>query len=229
VRWSALIWLLVILGLAAYIAADAAFDVSKKISRFIRFGALPWIRSAWGAVVGRRPVGKERLHTDAAPADSPPVVTETVEAPMRLQLDWGQALSFLWKAKWLILFLSIFVVGVGAVRGCTPPFAKSRDTLRAELKEARTSEAVTRHEALIASKAIELSEQTHTDRSRRAEVIAQAEQEIEDAVSQADFDRLYLAYRRAYDSVWDNAERSDSPNPNPSGVAPVRRSGASDA
>lgn len=220
------LWLIIIACFIAYVFADAAFDTSKKISRFIRFGALPWIRGAWGAVWGRR--------SKVAPsvASNPSKVSnssndgafETSNAPASnvRTISASKVFAFLWKAKWAILIAVIFVSGVALMRGCTPPWAKSRDTLRAELKEARITETVTAHEAGVATKAIELAEETHRDRTRREAVIAQAEQEIEDAVSQADFDRLYRAYALGYCGLLDLPECEDRPDPSPSGPPRLR-------
>jgi len=222
------LWAIIIAAFIAYVFADAAFDISKKISRFIRFGALPWIRGAWGAVWGRRSVIRESRKTEAAPAvenfndvveDAP--ATGPHQGPVRA-LSVSAVLAFLWKARWLILILLAFIFAVGLMRGCTPIWAKSRDTLRAELKEARITETVTAHEAGVATKAIVLAEETHRDRTRREAVIAQAEQEIEDAVSQDDFDRLYRAYALGYCGLLDHPECEDRPDPSPSGPPGLR-------
>ena len=122
------LWLVIIAAFAAYVFADAAFDVSKTISRFIRLRALPVLRGVWGAVVGRLPAR-------AAPAAKQAYTTPEphIERPMQGSIQASAVLAFLWKAKWAILLLLLFVFGVGALRGCVPfDFAKSRDTLRAE-------------------------------------------------------------------------------------------------
>lgn len=236
-----MVWIILGLFVLAYIIADAFFEITAKLSGWWKLRARPVLRRVWGAVWGRLPTTRKSRAVEAAPAENsnspktspaPAPLAENVVAdqPTRQEFNVAKALAntgvFLWKAKWAILIAVIFVSGVALMRGCTPIWAKSRDTLRAELKEARITETVTAHEAGVATKAIVLAEETHRDRSRREAVIAQAEQEIEDAVSQADFDRLYLAYRRAYDGVWDDTERSDSADPAPPRGAPVRRPGA---
>lgn len=118
-------------------------------------------------------------------------------------------------AFWLIM-------ASGCVRLPFGDLGKSRDTLRAELKEARVSAEVAEHEAGVARKANELAEHTHEDRERVAVVIARAEEEIEDAVSVVDFDALYRAYRAGYDGpdgVWRDIPTPDRSNPPAGGPA----------
>ncbi|GIK48049.1 MAG: hypothetical protein BroJett013_07460 [Alphaproteobacteria bacterium] len=187
--------------------------------------ALPFLGSVWGAVAGRRRTVSKRERVEAAPAAPPISSPPNGEAP---PIRTGNStLAFLWKAKAPILFLAIFVLVVSLWRGWDPLdwITTSKDELRAELKDARADTDVARFETKLANRATELADDTNRDRSRRERVIAEAEQEIEDAVSQADFDRLYLAYRRAYDGVWRPSGSSDGADPGESGPAPVRRSG----
>lgn len=225
-----MVWLIIALGVFAYIVADAFFEVSARLSGWFKSRALPFWRSVWGAVVGAvpkraAPAVPSGISADMPARNVPASLEDNAPDPARSVPDAGQVVAFLWKAKWLILILTVFVVVVGTMRGCSPPFAKSRDTLRAELKDARADTDVARFETKLANRATELADDTNRDRSRRERVIAEAEQEIEDAVSQADFDRLYLAYRRAYDGVWRPSGSSDGADPGESGPAPVRRSG----
>lgn len=217
-------WIFVGIGVLAYIIADAFFEITAKLSGWWKLRARPVLRRVWGAVVGRLPAR-------AAPAAAPPITAETPptsstpnkrEAP---PISAGAVLAFLWKAKGLIL-IGFIALWAWNVLGCTPPWAKSRDTLRAELKEARITEAVTAHEASVATKAIVLAERTHNDRRRREAVIAQTEQELTDAVEASDFDRLHSAYERGTYGVWDDLQPADRPDPAPPGTAPVRRPGA---
>ena len=219
-RWSLGLWLVIIASFAAYVFADAAFDVSKTISRFIRLRALPVLRGVWGAVVGRLPAR-------AAPAAKQAYTTPEphIERPMQGSIQASAVLAFLWKAKWAILLLLLFVFGVGALRGCVPfDFAKSRDTLRAERNAERLNTEVAKHEADLGALSAELAERSQT-RARRADaIVAQADQDLEDAVSQDDFDALYRAYRNGYDGLWDDLRPSYSPDP--SEGRPARLPGA---
>jgi hypothetical protein len=229
------LWLLLIAAFIAYVAADAAFDASDKISRFWRLRALPVLRSVWGAVAGVAPraaPAAPRAHDDsrgransAASVDNQGPLGDFLQSRGRV-VHWGEILAFLWKAKWLILILSIFVVVTGTLRGCSPPWGKSRDTLQAELKNARADTDVARFETKLANRATELADDTNRDRSRRERVIAEAEQEITDAVEASDFDRLYDAYERGTRGLWLEFEPADSSDSAPAGIAPVRRPGA---
>lgn len=236
-----MVWIILGLFVLAYIIADAFFEVTAKLSGWWKLRARPVLRRVWGAVVGRRTLRSQAATSNAAPAASAPPkaasnapeaaslapdavpspATGPHQGPVRA-LSVPAVLSFLWKAKWAILIAVIFVSGVALMRGCTPIWAKSRDTLRAELKEARITETVTAHEAGVATKAIELAEETHRDRDRVRVVIEQTNEELTDAVEASDFDRLYDAYERGTHGVFFDLERADSPNPAPPGVAPVR-------
>jgi len=228
-----LVWLILLICVPVYIVADAFFEVSAKLSGWWKLRARPVLRRVWGAVAGRSPAIRESRKVEVAPAaparNAAPSLPEHGGAGARGAISPAEILAFLWKAKWLILFLSIFVVVVGTMRGCTPPFAKSRDTLRAELQDASENTAVATHETKLATKAIELSEETTRDRSRRERVIAETEQELTDAVEASDFDRLYDAYERGTRGLWLELEPADSANPASPGIAPVRRAGANAA
>lgn len=232
------LWLLIIVAFCLYVAADAAFDVSKKISFFVRLRALPFLGSVGARVWGRRPKRAAPAPSQVSePAktehETPAHVSETPETerdevrpePRKFRIDWSALGAFLWKAKWLLLALVLFVVVVGTMRGCAPPFwGKSRDTLRAELKEARQSGEVLAHEADIARKAATLAERTHTETARTHAAVNRADEELENAVSADDFDALYRAYRFGYDGpdgVWNNSVRPDRGNPAPGGFAPM--------
>jgi len=219
VKWSFGLWLLIILAFGLYVAADAAFDVSKKISAFVRLRAWPVIRRAWGAVVG---VARKRA-APAAPVSAKSTLTPPAQTPpnnpIRLP-SIASVFAWCWKYRALIVVVSAGLFVFGLLRGCSLPFfGKSRDTLQAELKVERANVAVAEHEARLAQRAGELALETERDAARVDRVIAQAEQEIEDAVEADDFDRLYDAYRRAYGSVWDDLE--SSPDPAPRRAAPV--------
>ncbi len=151
----------------------------------------------------------------SAPAQTPP------NNPIRLP-SIGAVLAWFWKWKAPILIVSAALFVFALMRGCSIPFiGKSRDTLQAELKVERANVAVAEHEARLAQRAGELALETERDAARVDRVIAEAEQEIEDAVEADDFDRLYDAYRRAYGSVWDDLGEGRS-DPNAGGAAPVR-------
>lgn len=102
-------------------------------------------------------------------------------------------------------------------------YIEGRGADRERIKQAREDVAVADHETNIANRATELAEETHQDRERVRTVIARAEEEIADAVSQADFDRLHDAYSRAYQLVWASGVSEDRPDPIAPGAEGVHR------
>lgn len=131
----------------------------------------------------------------------------------------GGALSLVSGKAWFRLMLIPLVIG-GIL--AVVEFTKHQGRLEERLKAERANVIVANHETDLAGKAIVLAEETHRDRTRREAVIAQAEQEIEDAVSQADFDRLYRAYALGYCGLLDLPECEDRPDPSPSGPPRLR-------
>lgn len=213
------IWLLLILAFCAYIAADAAFDVSKKISAFVRLRALPVIRGVWGAVWGRRSVIRKSRITEAAPAAAN---YSLVDQPAK-NLAISGVLAWLGRYRTPLLFLAGFVIVVSLMRGCSVPFiGKSRDTLRAELENAEADKIVLQHEADMEGLAGKLGIETERDAGRRAVVIAEVEQELEDAVSEMDFDLLFDRYTGASERLWIDPTPPDSPDPAPPRTDGVR-------
>jgi hypothetical protein len=223
------LWLLIILAFGLYVAADAAFDVSKKISAFVRLKAFPVIRGAWGAVVGvarkrAAPAAPAPSHDDFWQVDHSDAISASDQTrpnnPMRLPsiasvFDW----FWKWKAPILIVSAGLFVFGL--LRGCSLPFFKSRDTLQAELKVERANLAVAEHERALTELAGSIALETERDAARVDRVIAEAEQEIADAVEADDFDRLYRAYELGLCGVLNYAECADRSDSDPRRAAPV--------
>lgn len=138
------------------------------------------------------------------------------------------AAGFLWRWKVPLLAVALFVVIAGTIGSCVPfDFAKSKDTLRAERDAALIDKTVAHHETNVAARATELAEATHRDRARVREVIAAANEELDHAVSQADFDLLHRAYERGYCGVFDDTGCAGLPDPAPAGIEPLRGPGAS--
>jgi hypothetical protein len=231
VKWGLGLWFLLIGLLVAYVIADGFFDLSNKIRSWAR----PLWRAAWGAVVGgarkrAAPAAPVTGHVGTASADSGSHMDQSAPVqtppnnPIRLP-SIAAVFAWFWKWKAPILALAAFLFVFSLMRGCSIPFiGKSRDTLQAELKVERANVAVAEHEARLAQRAGELALETEQDARRVDRVIAQAEQEIEDAVEADDFDRLYDAYRRAYGSVWDDLGEG-RPDPDAGGPERVRGSG----
>lgn len=121
------------------------------------------------------------------------------------------------------------VIGLPALVFGVISYIEGRGADRERIKQAEASAIVAQHEAEIARKASVLAENTHRDRDRVRVIIARAEEEIEDAVEAADFDRLYDAYYLAGCSVFEHPGCSGGSDPNPPRAAPVRRPGASSA
>lgn len=108
--------------------------------------------------------------------------------------------DFLWMIKWPLLVIVLLIVFGGALKGCSIPFlGQSADDLRAEIAESETEHAQAERDNAVYAGA-------RGDETQRRErvietVVAQGKQDIEDAVAQEDFDRLYAAYALAYERV----------------------------
>lgn len=240
-KWGLGLWFLLIGLLVAYVIADGFFDLSRKIRSWAR----PLIRRAWGAVVGvarkrAAPAAPRNSRSTNSPENTPlsrvdaaksqqdqgnssvdHIAKEPAQTPPNKSIDLGAVLARFWKWKAPLLALAAFLFMFGLLRGWSL-FGPSRDTLRAELKEARADNEVLVHEAALEKLAGEVALETERDAARVDRVIQEAEQEIEDAVEADDFDRLYRGYRRAYDGVWSDLAPAGSPDPNTGRAAPVR-------
>ncbi len=109
--------------------------------------------------------------------------------------------DFLWMIKWPLLVIALLIVFGGALKGCSLPFGigQSADDLRAEIAESETEHKEAERDVAVYAGA-------RGDETQRRErvietVVAQGKQDIEDAVAQEDFDRLYAAYALAYERV----------------------------
>lgn len=133
----------------------------------------------------------------------------------------GGALATISGKGWVrLLAIPLVVAGVWAIVSYIEGVGAGRERLEAE----RLNTEVAKHEADLGAFSAELAERTQT-RARRADaIVAQADQDLEDAVSQDDFDALYRAYRNGYDGLWDDLRPSDSPDP--SEGRPARLPGA---
>jgi hypothetical protein len=130
-------------------------------------------------------------------------------------------LGFFWDHKIKLLALAALLVAWSIFGDFRWPWQPSRDTLRAELKEARTENAVLAHERVLEKMGGELALNTERDAGRRADVLAEVEQELEDAVSQMDFDQLFDLYDGATERLWHEPEPEDRSDPAPGRSAPV--------
>lgn len=204
-------------------------------------GKLNWVACAAGkardAVFGSRPVAAPTVSEIDRVEVSPPPANKTIE-PLKVIRN---LIGFIWHWRhWIVaglIALFAWTILAPVVSFVTCPFggagilwcAGDRATDRAALDNANTNTAVAEHETDVANRGAELAEESHHDALRRSEVIAQAEQEFADAVSQADFDRLHSAYERATAGVWDGLALESEPDHAAPRSDPVRRSGADSA
>ena len=175
-KWGLGLWFLLIGLLFAYVIADGFFDLSNKIRSWAR----PLWRAAWGAVVGvarkrAAPAAPVTGHVGTASADSGSHMDQSAPVqtppnnPIRLpSITAVFAWFWKWKAPILIVSAGLFVFGM--LRGWSL-FGPSRDTLRAELKEARVDNAVLDHERLLEKLAGEVALETERDAARVDRVI----------------------------------------------------------
>lgn len=197
--------------------AALAFVAGILLSCFLPEEFHRWVR---GAVGGTRGQARAAPASTAKPSISvgklvTGLATGAVNLTAFVVRNPVLCIGLILVAMWLIL-------GSGCVRFPFGDLGKSRDTLRAELKEARANTELAEHEASVARKASELAEDTHEDRTRVRIAIARAEEEIEDAVEQDDFEALYRAYRAGYDGpggVWFDIPAPDRSNPPAGGPA----------
>lgn len=140
--------------------------------------------------------------------------------PMKVALrNWGEFLAgcagFALRHPVFVAGVIVLVLVLMVARDLRLPFdfAKSREALRAERDAARLDADVAARETEIASQAIHLAEATERDHARVERVLTEAQGQIADAVDDADFDRLFIAYERAYVSVWNNVGPADNGNP----------------
>lgn len=121
--------------------------------------------------------------------------------------------DFLWRWKGAIFVVFLIVVVGGALRGCNVPFlGQSADDLRAEIAQAETEHVESERD--VAIYAGERGDQTQRAERVIETVVAQGKQDIENAVAEEDFDRLYAAYAIAYGRVLHDAgsdPRDDDP------------------
>ena len=198
-------------------------------------GKLNWVRGAAGktrdAVFGAAPA---RTLTEV----SLPAANKTIEAARGQnggQNDFVRAarniLAFFggllaWMAKNPMLAIGLVVLAAFLLLGppsCSPfGLGKSRGELRLEREIAEMSATVRAHEAHLGELSRDLAVNTERDRTRRTQVITQAQQEIEDATVQVDAEAQYRAYVRGYLCLLNAEACGDSSDPAPAGTDPVR-------
>lgn len=186
-------------------------------------GVAGWVRVR---ALGARPASA-RADTLLAGADA------VAPAPPNVVQIAGKVCAFLWHWRGPIAALLLFCFAWGLLRPVmafvTCPFVNAPwcVSARAEQSE-RVNTQVAQHETHVAVVGGELAERTHRDAARRNQIIAQANQDISDAVDQADFDRLRSAYDRAYGLVWNDLVENE-PDPPPRGSSGVHRSSGNSA
>ena len=187
------------------------------------------------AVFGSRPVAvTEREQTDqTGPNDPERERAEVSPTPPKNPIKPLKALKNIlaffagllaWAAKNPIAVLALVVLALWLTAGasCAGPFGKSRDALRLERELAEANARVAEHEARLGQIARDLAVNTERDRTRRTQVITQAQQEIEDATAQVDPDAQYSAYVRGYLCLLDAGACAGFSDPAPPGTDPVR-------
>lgn len=128
-----------------------------------------------------------------------------------------------------VLLIGIALVAFWLIAGSSCarlPFGKSNDALRIERELAEANATVRAHEARLAELSRDLAVNTERDRNRRAQVVAQTEQEIENAAAQVDPFALSDAYERGYVCMLDASACASRSDPAPSRSAPVRGASA---
>lgn len=209
------VWLILVVAMAVYVAADAFLNLTRRVSLLIRRG-LDRARAAVHAM---------RTQFQIASVMAAPVVPESAKSAKPAQPVLRDALAWLWRYRVAIVLVVVFAASVSLMRGCTPIFGKSRDTLQAELKVAQSNAEVAEFEADLAIKAGQLALNTERTVARAREAVAEAQEDLSDAAEAVDADRLYDAYERAYDGVLHDGAPEDNPDSAPPGPAPVRRPG----
>ena len=186
----------------------------------------PLVRGAAGkardAVFGAAPA---RTLTEV----SPPPANKTISAGKAIAnilAFFGGLLA--WMAKNPMLAIGLVVLAGFLLFGAPScsPFGKSRGELRLEREIAEMSATVREHEAHLGELSRDLAVNTERDRTRRTQVITQAQQEIEDATVQVDAEAQYRAYVRGYLCLLNAEACGDSSDPAPAGTDPVRSSNA---
>lgn len=117
------------------------------------------------------------------------------------------------------------------MRGFSLPFGvgQSKEELRAELKEAKRENGGLMIENQIARAAIPAAEETFRVRVHVVETLKSAEDSIDHAVSQDDFDLLHRVYVDAYERVWNDLPSPNLDDPPPGRVRGLHETGASGA
>ena len=201
-------------------------------------GKLNWVRGAAGkardVAFGLRPAAAAG-HIEPAKADngSHMAQSEVSPTPPKNPIRAGQALKNIlgffvgligWMAKNPVAVLALAVLALWLTVGasCSGPFGKSKDALRLEREIAEMNETIRAHEARVSELSRDLAVNTERDRTRRTQVITQAQQEIEDATAEVDPEAQYAAYVRGYICVLDPRACANSADPAPSRTPPVR-------
>lgn len=203
-------WHVLLIGVGLYIVADAFFDVSEKISR--------WVRGAWGsvsgAVMGSPPARAATLTEVEAPITDREKI-EILPSGKKAKVDWGRAagniLAFFtglvaWIVKHPIAAAGIAVLILWLVVGasCSVPFGKSKGELRLERElaqaETRMQQRLNERNQDIAelrAEARSLREQIRTNGQRGRDAIAAATPEHEEPLDPG----LVAAWRDGLDGL----------------------------
>lgn len=218
---------MVALGFLAGIVIGALLP--ENVRGWVR-GAWGW---AWGRVQKRAPAAGAEITNRTGKAGvihSDEVVLTDREKTVSLFSAAGNVAQFFagvigWCVKNPVGAIGIALI-VALVVFRPFDFGKSRGELRLERELAEARADVAELEAEMGALSRDLAVNTERDRARRAVVIAEAEQDLNNAAAQVDPDALYRAYVAGYLCLLDAsacAGGSDTPSP---GAAPLRGAGA---
>lgn len=203
-----------------------------------------WVRGvagkARGLVLGAAPASNvPSSKEDSSPAStafipdkgrdevSPSPPNKPIEAIKGFLAGVGNMASFVIRHPVLLIGIALVAFWLIAGSSCARlPFGKSNDALRIERELAEANATVKAHEARLAELSRDLAVNTERDRNRRAQVVAQTEQEIENAAAQVDPFALSDAYERGYVCMLDASACASRSDPAPSRSAPVRGASA---
>lgn len=159
--------------------------------------------------------------------------SEVSPPPPNKPIRWGKAIanigSFIWRWKWALLVLVLFIAFSAWRAGAWSPFdlfGPSKAELRFEAAAARAEAAARQAEAALAGFAAERAEQTHRAERRVSQAVSQAQQDITDAAQAIDPDALYGVYADAYRSLRPDHSNQGDAHPPPFGPDRVRGAGA---
>lgn len=146
-----------------------------------------------------------------APAFAHPAYTTAQPAPSKP--SWASRLvNGLWRERsaiGLAVGILVLMVVIGNARSCLPTWMGGGTTR--EIIAENNAQAHEWERDIATDVAIPGMQRTLETERRNAAIVADAEREIANAVTQEDFDAVHRAYLAAYERVWDDAGESVAP------------------